>query len=287
MNRTYLKKHLDSLYERFDIRFISPDPIEAVHKFNSPKDQEIAGLISASLAYGRVDLIIRAIDQILFLMDYKPYSFVKNFDPKKDSKKFKDFVYRFNRGEDIACLIYFIKQVIDSYGSLFDFFKKGYREKDKNIAPALSRFVKGLLELDSSPFYNGCGLPKDAGVRFLLPSPEGGGACKRTNLFLRWMVRRGDTIDFGIWSDILPSKLIMPLDTHIARISRYLSLTGLKTQSWRMAEEITASLKELDPDDPVKYDFPLSRLGIMDYCPRKRDRNKCKKCDLRAVCKLS
>lgn len=283
MNQAHLKTHLDSLYERFDRRFISPDPVEIIHKFDSPRDQEIAGLISASLAYGRVDLILRALDQIFSIMDYKPYSFVKKFDPKRDSRKFRGFIYRFNRGEDIACLVYFMKQVIDNHGSLLDFFKRGYRKEDKNIAPALSQFVKGLLELDSSPFYNGSGLPLDASVRFLLPSPEKGGACKRTNLFLRWMVR-GDTIDLGIWKDIPTSKLIMPLDTHIARISRYLGLTELRAQNWRMAGQITDSLKELDPIDPVKYDFPLSRLGIMDYCPRKRDKNKCKKCDLRPVC---
>ena len=286
MDLLLLKRYLDGLYHKFDIKYLSSDPLEFVHKFHSQKDQEIIGLITASLAYGRVDLILNSAAHILSIMDDKPYNFIKSFDPKWDSKKFRGFVHRFNNGEDMACFIYLIKQVIDSYGSILDFFKKGYRDEDENIASALTKFVKGFLEMDCSPFYNGNGLPKDAGVRFFLPSPEGGSACKRLNLFLRWMVRRGDSIDFGIWKDISPSKLIVPLDTHVARISRHLGLTKHKNPNWRMAADITANLKKLDPNDPVKYDFPLCRLGIMNYCPKKKDHKKCKACDLRPVCQL-
>jgi uncharacterized protein (TIGR02757 family) len=283
MNISSLKKHLDNLYRKYDIRYLSPDPVELVHPFSSPEDRETAGLLAASLAYGRVDRILVSIRHILSVMDNRPCAFVKRFDPKRDKKKFKRFVHRFNTGEDVACFVYMMKQVLDAHGSLHHFFKKGYRKEDKNIAPALSCFIKGLLALDTSPFYKKNGLPQDAGVRYFLPSPENGSACKRPNLFLRWMIRQ-DAIDFGIWKDISPSKLIIPLDTHVARISKNLGLTVMKSPGWKMAEDITLFLKRLDPNDPVKYDFSLSRLGIMSLCNGKKDGEKCKICDLKKIC---
>jgi uncharacterized protein (TIGR02757 family) len=287
MDSRSLKKHLDSLYKKFDIKFLSPDPLELVHKFSSPEDKEVTGLIASSLAYGRVEKILSSVETIFSIMDNRPYAFTKKFDPKKDKKKFKKFVHRFNIGEDVACLIYMMKQTLDAHGSLGDFFKKGYNRKDENIAPALSKFVKGMLALDCSPFYKGSNLPEDAGVRYFLPSPEKGSACKRLNLYLRWMVRKGDKLDFGLWKGIPPSKLIIPLDTHIAKISRNLGLTKSKNPGWKMAIEITASLKKLDPKDPVKYDFPLSRLGIMNLCTGKKDTEKCGKCGLFPICSPS
>lgn len=285
MDSQLLKKHLDSLYRKFDIKFLSPDPLELVHRFSSPEDREVAGLIAASLAYGKVERILVSVNDIFTIMDNHPYAFTKKFDPKKDKKKFKKFVHRFNKGEDIACLVFMMKQVLDEHGSLGEFFKKGYSRKDKSIAPALSQFVKGMLALDSSPFYRGNGLPDNAGVRYFLPSPEKGSACKRLNLYLRWMVRKADKLDFGLWKDIPPARLIIPLDTHIAKISRNLGLTKTKNPGWKMAEEITASLKKLDPKDPIKYDFPLSRLGIMNLCTGKKHKQKCAACELLAVCR--
>ena len=120
-----------------------------------------------------------------------------------------------------------------------------------------------MLSLDVSPFYLAGTIPPNAGIRFFFPSPLKGSACKRLNLFLRWMVRRGDEIDFGIWTEVSPAKLIMPLDTHVARIARRIGLTKMKQANWRMAQEVTRRLRAFDPEDPVKYDFALCRLGIL------------------------
>ena len=123
-------------------------------------------------------------------------------------------------------------------------------------------------------------------MRFLLPSPEEGSGCKRLNLYLRWMVRRGDGLDLGLWTSVHPRQLLMPVDTHVARIAAYIGLTRRMSPGWRMTEEITASLRRLDPGDPVRYDFALCRLGILDACPRRRNPVICADCPLEPVCLL-
>lgn len=284
MDISKLKVYLDDIYKTFDIRYLSPDPLEYLHRFEKAEDREIVGLIASSLAYGKVEMILKGVDKILVIMGYRPYDFVTNFDPKKDSKRFNGFTHRFSRGIDIACLIYLIQQVIVENGSLGNFFLKGYSNRDNNIRPALIHFVEGMLSLDFSPFYDSKGIAGESGIRYLLPSPMRGSACKRLNLFLRWMVRREDSIDFGIWDKVSPAKLVIPLDTHSARISRNIGLSRRRNADWLMAEEVTDNLKKLDPDDPVKYDFAISRLGILDRCPRKRDKSKCFQCAIKEIC---
>ena len=124
------------------------------------------------------------------------------------------------------------------------------------------------------------------GVRFLLPSPSEGSACKRLNLFLRWMVRAEDGIDCGVWTRVSSRQLVIPLDTHIARISSYIGLTEMRSPGWPMALDITRSLRRLDPGDPVRYDFALCHLGIAGDCPRKRNLQKCARCPIVAICRL-
>ncbi|MBI5682670.1 MAG: TIGR02757 family protein [Deltaproteobacteria bacterium] len=278
-----LKTLLNKLYKSFDINSISPDPLEFVHKFKDPKDKEITGLIASSLAYGKVEGILKSINYILDVMDWSPYRFTVRFNPQKHTQLFNNFSHRFNKGRDIACLIYFVKQMIEEGGSIKGFFLKGYNPYDKNIKPALISFSDRVLKLDSMPIYGRRKLPQDAGVRFFFPSPSDGSPCKRLNLYLRWMVREKD-VDLGLWKEIHPNRLIIPLDTHIARISKYIGLTNRKSPDWEMAEEITENLKRLDADDPVKYDFSLCRLGILDRCPKKKDPEKCRKCLIKGIC---
>lgn len=281
-----LKTCLDKLYAAFDLKFLSPDPLEFVHQFKKPEDREVVGLIASSLAYGRVDKILASIRNVLEKMDNKPYRFVIAFNPKTDAKIFDGFVHRFNTGKDIACLVYYAKQMIEDSGSVGKFFLKGYNPVHTNIKNALVSFSERVLSLDSSSVYGKQGLAKNAGVRFFFPSPKDGSPCKRLNLYLRWMVRNGDDLDFGLWKDIEPAKLIIPLDTHIARISRNIGLTKRKSPDWKMAEEITENLKMLDPKDPVKYDFAICRLGILEHCPKRKDLGKCEKCLIKNVCIL-
>lgn len=248
-----LKELLDRLYQEYHADYIHTDPVWTVHRFERKEDREIVGFISSSLAYGQVRQIQRAIDSILKSMGNRPYRFIMNFDPVRE-EGFARFRHRFTTGREVKLLIYLLKRIFDNYGSIEAFYMVGYREEDRDIKPSLISFVERS--------YAVLGGRLTHGFRFLLPSPAKGSACKRLNLFLRWMVR-SDRIDLGVWRGIPPAKLIIPLDTHIARISRALRLTERKTPDWKMAEEVTERLKLLDPEDPLKYDFPLTRLGIL------------------------
>jgi len=279
-----LKTQLERLYKTYDITFLSSDPLEFVHRFKDARDREIVGLIASSLAYGKVAGIKKSVETVLALMNNEPYRFTMNFKPEKHEKAFSGFIHRFNNGDDIRCLLYFMRQMFEQSGSIGEFFTKGYIPNEKNIKSGLISFSERTLALDSSEIYKTKKLPKKAGVRFFFPSPSDGSPCKRLNLYLRWMVRRGDALDFGLWKDISPSKLVMPLDTHVARISRYIGLTSRENASWLMAEEVTENLKKLDPNDPVKYDFAIARLGILEECKGRKKPEKCKGCLIRELC---
>ncbi|MBI5885038.1 MAG: TIGR02757 family protein [Deltaproteobacteria bacterium] len=284
-----LKKRLDALYLTYDRRYLASDPLLFVHRYKTSKDREIVGLIASSLAYGRVDGIKRSVEAVLNemgAMGASPYEFVMRFDPAKDKKTFDGFVHRFNRGEDVRCLIYFIRQMIEGSGSIGGFFMRGYSNDAPDIKESLTAFTKGVLALDTANVYGSRILPKGAGVRFFFPSPSDGSPCKRLNLYLRWMVRRNDGLDFGIWKQADPAKLIIPLDTHIGRICRNIGLTKRAIQDWKTAVEITASLRTLDESDPVKYDFAVCRLGILEACPRRKDADKCAACRVGDICVL-
>ncbi len=284
-----LKDRLDHLYRTFDVRYLSSDPLEIVHRYSCREDREVVGLLASSLAYGRASQIIVSVSRLLKIMEVargSPAQFVRQFDPVCDSSFLAEFRHRFNNGEDLACLIYWMRQAIEEKGSLGDFFLEGYRPEESNLGPSISRFVRNLLELDRGPFFPS-GLPDlGKGVRYLLPTPEDGSACKRINLYLRWMVRRGDRLDLGLWREVSTSQLVIPLDSHVLRISRYLGLTTCRSASWATALEVTKRLQCFDAEDPVKYDFSLCRLGILEFCPKKRDYLKCRTCPLVDVCQL-
>lgn len=278
-NRARLKPLLDNLYKKYSLSYLESDPVYFPHQYKDPLDIEIIGLISSALAYGKVDLFKPKIASILGVMGKSPSVYIRNFDPAGE-KRFDSFVYRFNRGADITHLLSVIQLIIKDSGSIKGFFLKGYTIGDPDIGKALSSFVYRVLEMDCMEAFPDGRLSD--GFRHLFPTP-GKGGCKRLNMYLRWMVRK-DSIDFGLWKEIPPSKLIMPIDTHVARLSRYLGLSKRKSVDWKMAKEVTESLKMLDPMDPVKYDFALSRLGILNECPAKRDESKCWECGIRGVC---
>jgi hypothetical protein len=170
-----LKTLLERLYKTFDRRFLSSDPLEFVHRFKTRKDREITGLIASSLAYGQVGQIKKSIEGVLEVMGWEPHRFTVGFRPSRDKMSFRHFRYRFNNGYDISCLIYFAKQILDRFGSVEEFFLRGYRREDKNIKNALTSFSQGVLTLDSGGIYGTGELPAHAGVRFFFPSPARGG----------------------------------------------------------------------------------------------------------------
>ena len=263
-SRAQLKTLLDELYHRYSRPvFLSTSALSIPHQYRRLEDREIAAFVTASLAYGNVKQIHHSANAALEAMGDSPARFIRRFAPARDSARFRHVVHRFNTGLDLAVLCHLLHQAIAAAGSLQAFFLKGYDPAHEDIEPALTSFVERMLSLDVSPFYPSSSLPAKTGARFFFPSPAQGSACKRLNLFLRWMVRRGDEIDFGIWTDVSPGKLIVPLDTHVARIARQLGLTKIKQPNWRMAKEVTGRLRAFDPDDPVKYDFALCRLGVL------------------------
>lgn len=279
MDAAKLKPLLDDLYKKYSVSYLESDPVYFPHQYKKPEDIEIAGLIASSLAYGKVDLFKPKIAYILDAMGESPFSYIKAFDPARE-KRLDYFVYRFNRGPDIIHLLSVIKRVIETSGSIKSFFLEGSSDKDHDIEKALSFFVKRILEMECREAFPDGRLSD--GFKHLFPM-SGKGACKRLNMYLRWMVRK-DSVDFGLWKEIPTSKLVMPIDTHVARLSRYLGLSKRKSTDWRMAKEVTEALKKLDSEDPVKYDFALSRLGILNECPARKDENKCRECGIKGVC---
>ncbi|MXW03513.1 MAG: TIGR02757 family protein [Gemmatimonadetes bacterium] len=266
---TAIGNRLDVLYRSFDPSMISPDPLEVVRRFEGPEDQEIAGLVAASLAYGRAETITAAAGEALRRMGDAPWDFVMNFDPVRDGSRFNGFVYRWTRGRDLSTLAAVMGKALRRYGSLGALFAAGHRPSDTHTGPALAHFTDTLLgftrEVNPGEQHERHGTK--TGIRYLLPSPVSGSACKRMNLYIRWMVRR-EAPDLGLWPRILPARLVTPIDTHVARISRRLGLTSRKQADWKMAEEVTRALRRFDPEDPVKYDFALCHWGMLEY--RKR-----------------
>ncbi|MBI5180258.1 MAG: TIGR02757 family protein [Nitrospirae bacterium] len=282
-NALLLKESLDRFYNEYNLtERINSDPIEFPHRYKRPEEIEVVGLIASSLAYGKVTLFKPILERIFKIMGESPSDFLLHFDIKKNVHLFSDIKYRMNKNEDILCLIYLISAVLKGHGSLQRLFMSFYNPMDDDICPALSGFVDYFLKIDTSSVYG-----KDIkpfGLLQFLPSPVKGSTCKRFNMFLRWMIRSGDGVDFGIWKEISASKLIIPLDTHIARIGRNIGLTKRKNADWRMAKELTENLKIFDPDDPVKYDFALCHLGISGECPAIPSIDKCNNCNLSNIC---
>lgn len=278
-----LKEKLDAIARRYDGRFIESDPVKFVHRWQDPREREVVGLISAAFAYGSVVLIFRAVEKILAPMGPSPRAFLEAFDPKRDAALYRGFRHRFHGSKDLVLFLTLLSRALREHGSLHALFAACVRAEEPHVGPALSRFVAAILASGAG----GRAVPRRSPVRFLLSSPADGSACKRMLLYLRWMIRPFDGVDVGAWAGVVPpSKLLIPLDTHTFRITRYLGLTARKQGDWRAAEEVTSALAALDPADPVRYDFALCRLGILDLCPARRDERKCVPCDLYDVCRL-
>jgi uncharacterized protein (TIGR02757 family) len=274
MDREKLKPVLDQLYASFDFEgSILRDPIEFPHSYERPEDREIAGIISASFAYGNVRLFKAVLKRLFSKMGASPHDFILNFDPRKDRDIFSGIKYRFNENEDIIAFFHILGMTIRKHGSIQQAFRSAFSSSDPDIGKGLAGLVETMLSTDTSAVYGRNAKP--AGLLQLMSSPGKGSACKRMCLFLRWMIRDRD-IDFGIWEGIPQSRLVIPLDTHIARIAKCLALTSRSSADWKMALEITNSLKTLDPEDPLKYDFALCHQGISGLCSAK----KCGDCKL-------
>lgn len=278
-----LKAVLDPFVESFDRKErIGFDPIEAPRRYRDPADQEVAGLLAAGLAYGRADQFRPKLFGVLGQMGDSPAAFVRDFDPASEGHVLEPFAYRFHLPSDLGALLAGMGAAIRRNGSLGRTLALHLDLHDGALRPALSAFSLGLREEGRAIAEPHMGSPR--ALEHLLPDPAKGGACKRLLLYLRWMVRKDD-VDLGAWEGLIaPSALVNPVDTHVMRIARLLGLTRRNDLSWRTAEEITASLRLLDPDDPVRYDFALCHLGMSGACPSRRRSDLCLVCPLKSQC---
>jgi len=269
-----LRERLDLLAATFDVSTITPDPLELALGYEQPLDQEVAGLIAAAFAYGRANIIVANIGVVLARMRPSPFAYLRSFDRAEAMQRFAGFAHRFHKTRELVDLMACIAATIRTYGSLGNLFRECYREADADIGPALTRFVDSLIGERRSP-----------ALEYLLTSPANGSACKRMNLYLRWMVRRTSP-DLGLWTFVDPARLVMPVDTHIHRIATFLGLNRRKSTDWKTARALTDRLAKFDRADPVRYDFALCRLGILSLCSRIRRKENCDVCLLNEVCRV-
>lgn len=243
-----IKQKLDDLYQEYNKReFVDPDPLLFLYDYPDKKDREIAGIIASSLAYGQVAQIMKAVSCVLEKLKPSPFVYLQTRSKKEMAYDFKGFVYRFAKQENLACFLWELHKVIKRFGSLEACFCHGMLKSENSVLGGLSFLY--------------CQMEHSGKIGHLMADPEKNSACKRSHLFLRWMVRK-DGVDPGGWNQVSPSGLMVPLDTHMHKIGTVLGFTKRKAADKKTAEEITNGFKKIIPEDPVKYDFCLTRFGI-------------------------
>lgn len=252
----YILNLLNEKYEQFNQpNFIANDPVSIPHQFTLKQDIEIMGFIAATLAWGQRKTIINKCNELVQLMDGAPYDFIKNHQDT-DLKRFLSFKHRTFNNTDTLYFIEFFKDFYAKHESLEEAFTNGLTTESVNTKTALENFQQIFFSLEDYPVR----------TRKHIATPARNSSCKRINMFLRWMVRKDDKgVDFGIWQNISPAQLVCPCDVHVERVGRKLGLISRPKTDWQMAVELTDNLKQLDPTDPVKYDFSLFGLGVEGY----------------------
>ncbi len=231
-----------------------PDPLEFVHAYDDALDREIVGLVAASLAYGRVRQIVASVAAALEPLGASPAAFVAGSDERRLAGALRGFRHRFTTGDDLRGLLCGAGRLIGRWGSLERAFVARMGPRDASVVPALSLFAEDLRAAAGRPGGN------------ILPAPERGSACKRLHLFLRWMARR-DEVDPGVWTAVSPALLVVPMDVHMHRIALSFGATARRQADLKAALETTEWFRRISPDDPVKYDFALTRLGMRGRLP--------------------
>ncbi|MBK6947269.1 MAG: TIGR02757 family protein [Haliscomenobacter sp.] len=234
--------------------FIEEDPIRIPHAFQLLQDIEIAAFWTAILAWGQRKTIINSATRLFSLMDNSPYDFVRNHQ-ERDRKPFLSFKHRTFQPVDTLYFLEFFQDFYSRYHSLEEAFTQFIQPQDDHAGPAIQGFHHFFFSLPDSPHR----------TRKHVPTPESGSTCKRMNMFLRWMVRQDVAgVDFGLWQKIRPSQLLIPLDVHVDRVARKLGLIQSRQTDWKTVLELTNRLKQLDPQDPVRFDFALFGMGILE-----------------------
>lgn len=253
---------------------VAHDPVSYPRRYAERRDQEIAGLYAASLAFGKVDLFRRTLDAWFAWLDEGGGPYARTVSAfEEDGAVVEPLFYRWVRGPDLLALMRATRAVLREHGSLQPLFA--------GDAPVRDRLQHAVTTLRAATGEQ----PMSRGLGYLLSAPSGGSACKRWNLFLRWMVRPAvEGVDLGIWTALQPRHLVLPVDTHVLRICTFLGLTERRDASWRTAVELTEVLRQLSPSDPVRYDFALAQLGISGGCLGYRHPSTCPACPLDSLC---
>lgn len=270
--RKKLKEKLDALVATQDrVARRADDPVSFVHRYEHDDDREVVGLLAASLAFGNVVVVRRSIGVVLGHLGARPANTIDTIDRVTLAARLGTFRHRVYGADDVATMLSNAGALRRRHGSLGGAFAEALRTTD-DVGEALAIFADGVRGPDPAP-----------GLMHLVPDPRKGSASKRLWLYLRWMIRPADGVDLGLWP-VDPARLRIPVDTHVLRIGRNLGLTRRTDASAKTSEEITASLRELSADDPVRYDFALCHLGVSRACPSRRVDATCRECSLRSVC---
>jgi uncharacterized protein (TIGR02757 family) len=293
-----VREDWEALFQRFhQSKYLSSDPIEFVWKYSNPHDQEVVALVAATLAYGGVIQIRRAVEGVLSGLEelsggqspsHAIAALTNPADRARFEKRFEQagWGHRFNRSHDLVAFLEAVALARARYGSVGALFSKIQSEvdDDSTVREPLDRLMQALIEPIQDRMTYGLG--------YFFTAPKDGSTCKRWLMFLRWAGRR-DELDPGFWSKgsdlklshpLRPEQLVFPLDTHTGALAQMLGLTQRKSLNWRVAEEVTAFFRTIDPHDPVRFDFALCRLGILDQCQKKFVPEICDRCELRSGC---
>jgi len=271
-----LRGSLDRLYRELGPEHLASDPLWFPSHYDTRGDREVMAFIAAVFSYGGVRQIFRSLESISGRLGPHPEKFLRSATRSEIESSFDGFTHRFNTADDLRCLLLTIGAILRRHGTIEAAFAAGF---DGDLRASLGAFSRRIRAL-SLPFRR----PGCRSFDYFVPDPAStGSACKRLLMFLRWTVRR-EPPDLGLWRCLEPSQLLIPLDTHVARISRYLGLLRRRTVDWKAAEEVTSALRLLDPSDPVKYDFSMARLGILRLCTRAPGSTRCGACPLGEAC---
>jgi len=250
-----LKSYLDALVQRFEKPgFIPDDPISVPHAFDDPRDQEVIGLYAALLAWGRRQTVLNKMEDLCERMDYRPFAFVRDFDERRDASALEGFVHRTFQPVDAVWFTRNLSAALGRHGTVEGIFADHLPSESAHAGPAIQGFSTTIMGMDART---------PDRLQKHLARPEAGSACKRLNMYLRWMVRPGP-VDFGIWSRIRPDQLLLPLDVHAGRQARALGFVERKSNDWKAVRRLTAACKLLAPDDPARYDFAFFGVGAHD-----------------------
>lgn len=259
-----LKSYLDDLVDRYERpSFIADDPISIPHGFDDPRDREVIGLYAALLAWGRRATVLSKMEDLCERMDYAPYRFVLNFDASRDADRLRGFKHRTFQPEDAFWFTKNLSAALHRHGSVENLFADHMPSGDNPeleettfdpLGCAIQGFSETVLRIDDKTPHR---------LRKHLARPKAGSACKRLNMYLRWMVRPGP-VDFGLWDRITPDQLKLPLDVHSGRQARSLGFVQRASNDWKAVERLTDVCRLLCPNDPARYDFAFFGIGAYD-----------------------